>query len=92
MSYTEEIMHKCNKKDLIDMVLSLQRKETEKKMILGEIRQLNHKFSQLESENVDVKQANSLLFTRLVDMKKQCWANAKYSRREYIEVVGIPES
>ena len=53
---------------------------------------LNDKFSQLESENVVVKQANSLFSKRLVDMERQCWANAQYSRRECIEVVGIPNS
>ena len=75
------------------MVISLQCKETEKNdLILEEIRKLNDKFSQLESENVVIKQANSLLSKRLVDMERQCWANAQYSRRECIEVVGIPNS
>ena len=75
------------------MVISLQSKETEKNdLILEEIRKLHDKFSQLESENVVVKQANSLLSKRLVDMERQCWANAQYSRRECIEVVGIPNS
>ena len=49
-------------------------------------------FSQLESENSIVKQANSLLSKRLVDMERQCWANTQYSRRECLEVVGIPDS
>ena len=49
-------------------------------------------FSQLESENSIVKQANSLLSKRLVNMERQCWANAQYSRRECLEVVGIPDS
>ena len=75
------------------MVISLQCKETEKNdLILEEIRKLNDKFSQLESENVVIKQANSLLSKRLVDMERQCWAKAQYSRRECIEVVGIPNS
>ena len=60
--------------------------------ILDEERQLNQKFSQLEAENCVVKQANSLLLKRLVDMARQCWANAQYSRRECLEVVGIPDS
>ena len=60
--------------------------------ILHQVRQLNQKFSQLESEDSIVKQANSLLLKRLVDMERQCWANAQYSRRECLEVVGIPDS
>ena len=61
-------------------------------MILEEISKLKDKFSQLESENVIVKQANSLLSKRFVDMERQCWANTQYSRRECTEVVGIPNS
>ena len=93
MSYTEEVLDKLNKRELIGMVISLQSKETEKNgLILEEICKLNDKFSQLESENVVIKKANSLLANRLVDMERQCWANAQYSRRECIEVVGIPNS
>ena len=36
--------------------------------------------------------ANSLLQKRLVDMDSQYWANAQHSRRECLEVVGIPDS
>ena len=44
------------------MVRSLQSKETGKtNLMLEEIRKLNHKFSQLESEHVVIKKANSLL-------------------------------
>ena len=39
-----------------------------------------------------MKQANSLLLKRLVDMQRQCWANAQYSKRECLEVMGIPDS
>ena len=63
-----------------------------KDLISDLIHKLSHKFSQLESKNVVVKQANSLLSKRKVDMERQCWANAQYSRREYFEVVGIPDS
>ena len=75
------------------MVLSLQSKETEKNdLILDEIHQLNDKFSQIESESVVIKQANSLLSKRLVVMERQCWANVQYSSRECIEMVRIANS
>ena len=81
MSYTEEVLDKLDKRELIGMVISLQSKETEKNdLILEEIRKLNDKFSQLESENVVIKQANSLLSKRLVDMERQCLANAQYPK------------
>ena len=27
-----------------------------------------------------------------VDLERQCWANAQYSRRECLEIIGIPHS
>ena len=60
--------------------------------ILDQVCQLNQKFSHIETENSIVKQANSFLSKRLVDMERQCWANAQYFRRECLEVVGIADS
>ena len=60
--YTEEALDKLNKKELITILLSLQSKvESANKEILDQVHQLNQKFSQIESENSIVKQANSLL-------------------------------
>ena len=81
MSYTEEVLDKLDKRELIGMVISLQSKETEKNnLVLEELRELNDKFSQHESENVVIKQANSLLSKRLVVMERQCLANAQYPK------------
>ena len=33
---------------------------------------------------------NSLLSDRLTNMERQCWANALHSRRECLDVIGIP--
>ena len=91
--YTEEALDKLNKKELITILLSLQSKvESVNNEILDQVRQLNQKFSQLESENSIVNQANSLLSKRLVNMERQCWANAQYSRRKCLEVMGVPDS
>ena len=35
---------------------------------------------------------NSLLTDQMNNVERQCWANAQYSRRECLEVVGIPYS
>ena len=39
---------------------------------------------------VVTKRVTSELCKRVVTMERQCWANAQYSRRECLEVVGIP--
>ena len=91
--YTKETLDKLNKKELITILLSLRSKvESANNEVFDQVRQLNQKFSQLETENCIVKQTNSLLSKRLVHMEKQCWANAQYSRKECLEVVGIPDS
>ena len=58
--------------------------------VLEEIRKLSDSFSKLESELSVTKQFNSLLSSRLANMERQCWANAQYSRRECIDIIGIP--
>ena len=37
-----------------------------------------------------IENVNSELSSRLVNMERQCWTNAQYSRRECLEVVAIP--
>ena len=46
----------------------------------------------LEGELVLSKNISELLSDGLVNMETQCWANAQYSRRECVEVSGIPQS
>ena len=56
-SYTKEALDKLNKKELITILLSRQRKvKSANNEILDQVHQLNQKFSQLESENSIVKQ------------------------------------
>ena len=38
------------------------------------------------------KNVNNLLLQRIVDLERQCWAKVQYSRRECLEIVGIPRS
>ena len=57
---------------------------------LEEIRKFNENFVKLESEINIVKNVNTLLNKRVIDMERQSWANAQYLRRECLEVAGIP--
>ena len=57
-----------------------------------EVRKLNEIFQQLKSDLVITKNVNSQLHNRFVNMERQCWANAQYSRSECVEIVGIPTS
>ena len=39
-----------------------------------------------------VKNKNKKLVNQLIEAGRQCWANAQYSKRECLEVTGIPTS
>ena len=90
-SYTEENLDKLLKKDFTAIVLAMQSKMfANSAEVLEEIRTLNSKFDILQSDLLLTKKVDSELSRRLVNMERQRWANAQYSRRECLEVVGIP--
>ena len=89
-----ESLDKMLKRDLIPIVLNLQStiadKNNSNNELLEEIRKFNDNFSKLQSELAVTKQVNTELTKRIVTLERQCWANAQYSRKECLEVVGIP--
>ena len=92
-SYTEDTLDKLSKKNVIEIALALQDKvESGNTEILEEIRKLNDNFKKLEGELIVSKKVHSELQKHIIQLKKQCWANAQYSRRECLELVGIPSS
>ena len=92
-NYTNDGLDKLLKKDLISIILSQQRKIDQDDIgWLDEIRKLNDNFSKLEADVTIAKSINNLLSQGVADLERQCWANAKYSIRECLEVVEIPRS
>ena len=91
LSYTEKNLNNLLKKDLIAIVLAMQSKMSANSAeVLEEICKLNSKFDILPSDLLVIRTVNLELSSRLVNMEPQCWAIAKYSKREYLELVGIP--
>ena len=91
--YTEEILDKLPKRDLISIVLSQQTEmDAANSEIMDQIRKLDKDFEKLKSELIVVKQVNSVLCEKLVSMERQCWANAQYPRRKCLELMGVPRS
>ena len=85
-------LDKLLKKDLILIVLSQQTEmNTAKSEIMDQMRKFNENF-ELHSELAVANQVNSVLSERVVSMERQCWANAQYSRRECLELVGVPHN
>ena len=78
-SYTEDTLDKLSKKNVIEIALALQDKvESGNTEILEEIRKLNDNFKKLEGELIVSKKVNSELQKHIIQLEKQCWANAQY--------------
>ena len=82
-----------SKDDIITLVLDYQDKfKSTLANINKDIGELKYKFEKLESELVVSKSVNSNLCKKITTFERQCWANNQYSRREYLEISGIPEN
>ena len=76
---------------MIPIALSLQNKlDQANNKMLEEIRKLNGNFYKLKSEFSVAKQVNSLLSHRLLNKERQCLAYVLYSRRQCLDIIGIP--
>ena len=92
-SLTEESPSKLSKEELIAMMLKMQHKmESSDTKFAEKVRKLNGSFQQLKPDLAITKNVNSQLRNRFVNMERQCWANAQYSRRECVKIVDIPTS
>ena len=92
-SYTEDTLDKLSKKNVIEIALASQDKvESGNTEILEENRKLNDNFKKLEGVRNVSKNVNSELQKHIIQLEKQCWASAQYSRRECLELVDIPSS
>ena len=92
VTYTAEDLNNFTKKQLIDMFLEKESMSKSLSVLTGEIQKLTGIVTKLESEIIVVKKVNNELQKQLITTERQCWANAQYSRRECIEVAGIPSS
>ena len=58
-------------------------------MDLSELRKY---YEKLESDVIITKQVNTKLCDKMKFLERQCWANEQYSKRECLEISGVPES
>ena len=92
-NYTEESLKSYNKQQLIKLFLEVQQQSNETiSKLTNEIKLLKENYKKLESDILVSKTVSSLLTEQMNNVQRQCWANAQYSRRECLEVVGIPSS
>ena len=91
--YTEDALRALKKTQLIELFLKSQ--EHIKGIINSlteETKNLNENVKRLEPDVAVAKNVNIILCKQTVSVKRKCWKNAQYSRRECVEVVGLPLS
>ena len=91
MSHIESSLMHLNKEDLVKMLLDYHEKFNN---ILDELKsdlnELKTKFCKLESDLHISMNVNDKLCYKLTVLEHKCHANEQYSRREYLEISGIP--
>lgn len=60
--------------------------------ISNEIKEVNGQIIKLEADLSISKNVNNKLTERIADLECKCWMNHQYSRRECLELVGVPLS
>ena len=92
-AYTEDTLKALNKTQLIDLFLKMQ-DQTNSTIVslMAEMKELRISFKRLESDAQIVKTVNNNLLKQLENTETHWWANAEYSRRECVEVIGIPKT
>ena len=60
--------------------------------ISKELPEFRKSYGKLESELATIKVVNELFKNQIVTLERQCWSNAQYSKRETLEISGIPEN
>ena len=93
MTYSLSSLIKLTREELVNIVLDYQHKfDNSLGSINAEILELKTKFTKMESDLAISRNVNTKLVERLVVTERKCWANEQYSRRECLEISGIPES
>ena len=60
------------------------------KQVVEKISKLSEVILEFQSELAVSRQVNSIVLNRLTSVACQYWANAQYSRRECLDMTGIP--
>ena len=93
MSLSEAALRKLTKDEVIALTLEYQAKfDNTLSNINRELSEFRNDFKKIESELSVSKNVNSKLHERVVALERQGWGNNQYSRRECLEITGVPDS
>ena len=93
MALSESELKKLHKDEIINFALDYQNKfDSTLAGIRNELSDLKKDFEQLRSDLSITKLVNTKLKEKVVSLERQTWSNSQYSRRECLELSGIPET
>ena len=95
MSLNEAALKKLGKEEIIKLAVEYQSKFDSALSSINDIKtdlsELRKYYENLESDAIITKQVNTKLCDKMKFLERQCWANEQYSRRECLEISGVPE-
>ena len=93
MALSESALKKLHKDEIINLALDYQNKfDSTLAGIRNELSDLKKDFEQLRSDSLITKLVNTKLKEKVGSLEQQTWNNSQYSRRECLELSGIPET
>ena len=96
MTLIETILRKLGKEETIKLALEYHSKFDSTLSTINDIKtdlpELRKYYKKLESDLVVTKQVNTKLCNQMKFLKCHCWVTEQYSRRECLQISGVPES
>ena len=96
MALNEAALSKLGQEEIIKLALEYQSKFESTLSSINDVKtdlsELRKCYEKLESDVIITKQVNTKLYLKMKFLERQCWANKQSSRRECLEISGVPES
>ena len=93
MVLTRAALEKLNKEELISLFAENDDKlNSNMANLTNQLAEVNKTLERMESQLEISKTINNTLEKHITTLEKQCSRNEQYSRRECIDIVGIPDS
>ena len=90
-AHTEAVLNKLSKPELEQIILNTEvNLGSQIAKLTTEVKDLLAHSKKLEADVTIVRNVNSKLVERVVATERQYWENSQYSRRDTLQVVGIP--
>ena len=93
MTLPEEALQKLTKDELVNLSLKCQNKfNSTLANIDKDIVELRNDFKKLVADLAISRSVNNKQRDRIISLERQCWSNSQYSRRECLEMTGLPDN